>query len=67
MLTWKQLGLTLLGMAAIAGVAAVVIVIVVRTQWGDVPAPTAAEQLERSSPVWRGIGRYGGEPPARGE
>lgn len=62
MATWKQLGLALLAMTILAVIGAAVLVVVARSKNGELPAPTAAQQLERASPVWHGIGRYGGRP-----
>ena len=62
MMSWRRLGLALLGMALLATLGAVALVVVARTLRDDAPASTAAEQLERSSPVWKGIGEYRGRP-----
>lgn len=62
MITWKQLGLALLAMTALAVIAAAALVVIARSKTEEVPAPTASQQLEEASPVWHGIGRYGGQP-----
>lgn len=62
MATWKQLGLALLAMTVLAVIAAAMLVVVARSQNEEAPAPTTAQQLERASPVWHGIDRYGGQP-----
>lgn len=62
MMTWKQLGLALLAMTALAVIAAATLVVIARSYTAEAPAPTASQQLERTSPVWHGIGRYGGRP-----
>jgi hypothetical protein len=62
MATWKQLGLALLAMTVLAVFAAALLVVLARSRNEEGPAPMATRQLERTSPVWHGIGRYGGQP-----
>lgn len=62
MMTWKQLGLALLAMTALAVIAAAALVVIARSRNAEAPAPTATQQLERTSPVWHGLGRYGAQP-----
>ena len=61
MATWKQLGLALLAMTVAAVIAAAVLVVAAGSDNEEGPAPTATQLLERASPVWHGIGRYGGQ------
>lgn len=62
MLTWRQLALALLAMTLVAVIGSGVLTVLVGPDRHPSPTPTAAEQLDRSSPVWRGIGTYGNRP-----
>lgn len=62
MLSWRQLALALVAMTLIAVLGSAVLTMLAGPDREALPTPTAAEQLERSSPVWRGIGSYGGRP-----